>query len=498
MEMYSFSVSLTFLFSLKRRSLVQFMVAKLHEIFDSISVHSGVRTLSIVKSDRTNRRGFHYFDFVSEFGDTKRAVRIWSNELIRFARLLDRILNTSFDEIDWETEGTFPLDLDLAASGGLGGFVYVGNGSASLVFRRLTATFQDRNGTTGFFKYLNWSRFRRGLSEIRLPVDGDCRGLLTDLSEQLQEEIGSFLNPIAEELGLQYDLSSSRDLVRVSECLTLSGSHDGQQRTTGFDPGCPDLSQFELGSCPVPLLEFILPKCASGSPPGKIARLIDFAVDQESIKRLLSWDVRYSENTLRAGFFAAPFLIPDAGESIVAIRDKSIFAMDPLLLSLLPFGVNEVFDGLDSDLDWVPAPQAPPFEHVLAKGLGVGPYKSGLGGALYPKTEHLEGIKRLAKPTPPLSRFRWRILQLMNLYSSQLASNSVATKLGFEEDLLLQLQRLALLISDVCFLFDDSLDLVEDFVEEAKKIYLDAIRTCSEPISMCQPSELPRMQKEDS
>lgn len=455
----------------------------------------------MTKSDKLTKSGTHYFDFKFESSNSSGRIRVWSSELIRFARLLDRVLNTGFDEVDWVGDGTYPLELDLTANGGVGAYVYVRNGKASLVFRRLTASFRGMQGNTTFSKYLNWNRAGKWVAQAKVPVDEDCRDLLTALTEKLEAAIISILCPIAAELAIVFEPASIQDLVILSERLTLSGQHLGAHRTMGFDIGYPDFSTFQLACCATSLRQLVLPNCAEATSPNNISRMIDFALDDEAIKRLLSWDVRYFEDSLQAGFIAAPYPTEGGGETVIAFRDNTIFASDPFLMSLIPFQAEEAFEKLEEEMPWVSVPQFKPatFELALSKGIATGPYGSGLGKVLYPKTEQKsKAIKKLAMPTTPLKRNRWRVLQIMNLYSCQLANTSFSIKLGFEERLVLHTQRLALLINDVCGLFDDSFEIVEEFVEDAKQVYIDTITTCSEPTLMLQPSELPKMPKEPS
>ena len=477
------------------------MVTKLLPVSDSLSTTKAGQSLSLIKSEEPTSSGTHYFDFKYEFENSWGMIRIWSNELVRFARLLERVLNSGFDEVDWNADGTFPLELDVSTSGGLGAYVYVKDGEASLVFRRLNASFRGKGGGTAFTKYLNWYRAGKWVAQVKIPVDESCRELLTALSEQLHAEISSLLCPIADQLALQFDSTQIEELVSLSERLTFSGKHHGENRTMNFDIGHPDFSAFQVACCPSPLLELILPTCAEATSQDSISKQIDFALDAEAIKRLLTWNVRYLEETLRAGFIAAPFSAKETGDTVVAFRDKTIFASDPLLMSLIPFEAKEAFEELEGDMKWVSVSQfkSPPFEHALTKGIASGPYGSGLGKVVYPKTKQKsKAIRKLAIPTMPLKRNRWRILQLMNLYSCQLANTSFSIKFGFEERLVLQTQRLALLINDVCRLFEDSIELVEDFVEDAKQVYLNTITDCAEPKMMSQPSELPKMPKESS
>ena len=478
------------------------MATELISMFKQISSFHNTDTFFLEKSKDPAKSGTYYFDLsYKKSGQTSSVFRLWSSELIRFFRSLDRVLQTNFETLGGDKNGTYPLEINLLSSSNiLGIFVFIRDGQKSLVIRRLSSTFQDKEGGTHYCKYMNWSKLGQYIAEVRVPINNNCRDILTSFVENFQNEVSFIMASFFEDRATKDLLKTLKGFEQIAERITLSGSCLNLQRTMEFDLGLPDFSSFTLNLLEKPLLELLLTNCSKVLNPNEISTRMDNKLDAKSIKRMLSWYMRYSEEAIQYGFLVSPYSTNELGDTIVANR-VSIFGSDPLLLALVPVTqeiiLRQNLASVNLNADWIPVPQfksSPPFDQTISKGHAQGPIFSNLGKFVYPSPQTADGIKNLAKPGSSLKKNRWRVLQMMNLYSCQLANTSSSIKPGFEQRIVLQLQRLALLINDVENLFFDDAEItINQIIANTKKVFLDAINSDSKSTPMLQPSELPRI-----
>ena len=471
------------------------MATNLKTHLSQITAKNGSKTLTLEPSEQAARSGTHYFDFAFDSGNRDDGqMRIWSSELLQFSQSIDRVLALGFDEDIWGGEGLFPLEFILTANGGLGFYIHVRNGEPFLVMRRLASSYRAQSGDTAYTRYFNWHRYKKYVTQVKLPANGTTRDLLATFSKALQNSLHGLLTELVHELPAGEQLADHTNLYEVASQLTLAGQFQGQHRTIPFDVGIPKLNDFEIAQLSGSPADTFLSHCAEPLTPNDLSRLSDFKLDDIALKRFLSWDKRYDESVLKSGFLTAPFSSANVDETLIAVRDKSIFAFDPLLASLTGTLPDTLFEDVDSNGDWIQVPQYenPPFEQAISKGGATGPYTCALGKVVLPVSEKKEAIIKIAKPTPLMKRNRWRLVQLMDLFASQLANCCSTMTCGFDEFLVLQTQKLALTINDVSVLFEDEMDLIGNLVNDAKDVYKNVLTSQIKPRPMLQPSQLPK------
>jgi hypothetical protein len=465
------------------------MAVRMEDQLAEVTVSQSSNKVALRRSDAVSKSGTHYFDFFCEPDRSpSSSIRIWSNELFDFAKCLDRVLSLGLDEISLPN-GTYPLECSLSASGGLGFFLNVNQDDVNLVVRRLVPSFSNKKGKTAYTRYMQWSRFRRYMVQAQLPANEETRDLLTSFATSLQSLLFRFLEPLAEDLGLK--LSDEPLFNDFVQRLTLAGQLGNKRRKMPFDIGVSNLEEMEVAQTEKSLVETILTHCSAARSPNELGTLSDFALDDIAIKRLLSWDQRYNVEVLKAGFIAVPYSTTDGSNTLLAVRDKSLFAADPLLSALVPLESNKIFGAVDSGQDWLRLPQfkSPPYEAALEKGFAKGPYGCGLGKTVMPHPSKCDALQKVFGPNSAMKMNRWRILQLLDLQTCQVANQAATIKYGFEESTVGHLQQLAVLINDVSGLFDSE---VEEFLSAATSVYADAIAGKAIPRKMFQPSELPK------
>jgi hypothetical protein len=235
----------------------------------------------------------------------------------------------------------------------------------------------------------------------------------------------------------------------------MHGSLVGNKRSQLAECGLPNPCQFRFSFLPQKATLMILEHCSKARTPQSLAKKLKFNLDAQAIAHLLPWTCRYADKVLIDGFLATP-CIRDGQEGLLAVHDKSLFASDPLLTSLLDSKISA--SNHTNQMKWIDCPQYDriPIQAVREKGWIKGTYETALGIIPVPTKDRRNALIRLAKPTRSLARYRWKILQLMHWHAAVTANNLVmmTNEGNFSKEVILNLQRLALLIHDTKYLFE--------------------------------------------
>src|SRR5262249_20183121 len=159
------------------------------------------------------------------------------------------------------------------------------------------------------------------------------------------------------------------------------------------------------------------------------------------VRQILSWSTRYSDVTLTAGYFFRP----DADgtrQLYSATQDIPAFAADPLLLGLFdrPPALGTPSETSTPGV----TPQFPgglPLTQLRDRGLTDGLVSTALGMFPRPSAQRASATRRAAKGTRLMNRYRWWLLQLLDLATAVLGNIPRRTP----AQTVLALQRIALL-----------------------------------------------------
>lgn len=440
-----------------------------------ISVSNVVGTLRIDRSEKPTKNGLHYWiiGFTNDKGQTK-TIPVWSSEIPSFVTNLQRLSDLCLDTIPELQDGLYPLIESIQASGGLGWFIFVKKEREHIVLRRVVPSFSPSDQDERIYTtYFNWSKSGKFLSEVRMPAETATLELLADFAKKCRKALDNLFLEYATNCD-KHDPKSNIPNIDLCERLSIRGSLGNRERSQLAECGLPNPNKFRFSFLPKKASLMILENCSKASTPQVLSKKLNFDLDPQAIVHLLPWTCRYSETVLTAGFFATAYT-QDRQDSILAVHDKSLFASDPLMTSLLDSNISAIDPkGL---INWLKCPQYDkiPIEALSERGWVGGLYKTAFGDAPVPSKDRSNALKRIARPTRALARYRWKILQLMHWHSVITANNAtlLETKNDFSIKIISMLQRLAILIHDTkqLFMSDKEVCGINDILSEAEKTY---------------------------
>jgi hypothetical protein len=240
-----------------------------------------------------------------------------------------------------------------------------------------------------------------------------------------------------------------------------------------------------------PLLERLLEICKGGSTADEIAANLDRQLDARHVGQLLTWSARYYDDALSGAYFLRIDAGSDMRPLFSATRDPEGFAADPLLIDLAEFPLD-----LPSSLagkSVIPTPQFPlgmPLDSLLERKVISGVFTTPWGALPRPTLQRASATRRVAGLPATMNRFRWWMLQLLDLSAAALVNLPPTNPI----QMILALQRVALLAADcraTFAAFDDQNKKVEDLCLAAGRNYINALQRKTARAGIRRKADLP-------
>ena len=184
-------------------------------------------------------------------------------------------------------------------------------------------------------------------------------------------------------------------------------------------------------------------------------------------------------------------MAPDRGLLFSATRDSEAFAADPLLMELSEITIN--LDSAGNESAGPPTPQFPkglPINALRQRSVISSLMTTRFGDLPRPSQKRASATKRAAGLQPAMNRFRWWMLQMLDLAAAALVNLPPRDP----TQMLLGLQRVALLESDCRAAFasvDDADNKIEKIRIAAKEHYSAALRGQRARVSVRRKVDLP-------
>ncbi len=425
--------------------------------------------------------GFNYWSL----GCKLSSLFVWSAELSWLVNSLLRLP----DQVEFsrfEKSGLYPIDSDVGSNGGLVWYIHVGSNGRALALRRLSGSFRrdtsDGSETVDQTRYFHYQRSRRFPHQVWISE----QEVLSDQFRRFAAECDYAFRQMQTEA----QVAVGRDVASHEVFRRVILSRDGMRRVPLL-PGWPtDGVNFDVVDRP--LIDLVLEHCQSRTS-SEIVSDLRHRLDEQSIRHLLPWTVRYSDDVVRGGYFF--HVSSQSGQSAryQASRDKTLFLSDPVLASLVP--VTNLTPPDKSLAHPIPLPQyeRPPFDRARREGWSAGDRQTSFGVTPTPTETRTAILRRFAALPTGMRRYRWRILQLLDLQSAALCNSTRPTACG-----VLATQRVALLIADATGLFApetvpaESVNEVTSLLKQAIDRYRAVLAGGAKAVAALQPSELPK------
>jgi hypothetical protein len=172
-----------------------------------------------------------------------------------------------------------------------------------------------------------------------------------------------------------------------------------------------------------PLLQCLLEACGGGSTADEVAASLERQLDARRIGQLLNWSTRYHDATIASAYFFRMDTGPDRRLLFSATRDAEGFGADPLLLDLC-----ETVRELPAAHDDTVASATPQFQNglplsaLLQRAVISKFIATPFGPLPRPSQKRASATRRAAGLQPMMNRFRWWMLQLLDLSSAALVA----------------------------------------------------------------------------
>lgn len=399
--------------------------------------------LSLVGAETLGKNGFPYFHLRCEKG-WGRVVpfTIFYNELewlaLSTAALASRL---NWDKFD--ATGIYPLLHRVRSAGGLCWFLELNqHGKRNLLLRRYNTSFKTgQEDRTQYTRYFEFSRTGKWYQQVVLS-EADVRSeTLQTFAEGCMAVLQKDMERLSEEVQRDHGVVlAPRDVYRR---LSIRDSHNHPDRSLlaypTYQPG-PEYQALALSQDAETEAMGLLSSPRSDST---LSNAFNGALDAKAVHEFTHWTSRYEPTVLGKGYLFTVLAGSGKEQQALAQRDVGLFASDPLLLSLGQ-GIPTTKKGPNSRLAISQCSDAA-FDKATAKGWIASQVLTPLGRVPIPSPERQATIQTFCKPPAVLNRHRYKILQLLALASSA-ARNFPG---GLTGDVVIQLQSLALLRSDV-------------------------------------------------
>jgi hypothetical protein len=312
----------------------------------------------------------------------------------------------------------------------------------------------------------------------QLTLDHDWQGAIRNLADQFRLAADDDRNRYWSEYHAQRKEISVKP--PSADCVIIRADRAG--RLIGL-PWTPLFGPFvEATVLDKPLLQCLLERCGGGATSDEIAASLNRQLDSRRISQLLTWSTRYDDVAISGAYFFRMDMGPDRRPLFSATRDAEGFAADPLLIDLSESPVE-----LPAARDDSPAPRTPQFpsglpittlrQRDVISGLIATPF----GALPRPSAKRASATRRAAGLQPTMNRFRWWMLQLLDLSTAVLANLPPKEPI----QLLLALQRVALLQADCRTAFaavsdpDKKIELIRDLAADRYRSTFQGRNVCA-------------------
>lgn len=404
---------------------------------------------------------------------------IWHNELEWFIKSL-AVLSDRLDLARFEKPGFYSVLSSLRSSGGLSWFVVVKDGHKQLALRRYSDSFEGKDKRKTHTRFFEFSRQGKYPQQATWPAQSAQQGFLKSFSDACNAALDAERRRLllaAEESGC----SNLPPLEATFQRLALATNFGTTRRKIVAPPGFVASGMTEYAALDDDARNLVLSACSAATTPEEVSNSLGQALDPGAVREFTCWTRRYDPAVVRDAYI---FSVVDH-QRVVAVRDRSVFANDPLFISL----GSPIPSDIAGPTEWIRAPQctARQFEAAKGKGWVEETPSTPLGRVPVPTSERVNTIRPFVRAPTVLRMHRWKVLQLVDECSGALCNLPG----GLTGDLVVHLQVLALLAYDTRELFaDENEPAVETFIERARSRFRGAV--AGKTTGPAPRAELPR------
>jgi hypothetical protein len=446
----------------------------------STSVPGGQALLE--SSPKPTRLGMPYYIFQYNGTDCVYPTKfvIWHNELEWFIKSL-AVLSERLDLSRFVKPGFYAVLSSLRSSGGLCWFVVVkDNGHTQIALRRYSDSFGGGEKQKIHTRFFEFSRQGKYPQQVIWPARSAHQGYLKSFADACKVALDAERHRLLEEAE-RAGCGPLPPLESIFQRLAIAVTIDAKLRRIIAPPGFEASGSIDYIALADDAQSMVLSVCSGAATPEEISNSLAQALDPGAVREFTCWTRRYDPIVVRDAYI---FSVVDH-QRVVAVRDRSVFANDPLFVSL---GSPIPADTSEAD-DWIRAPQCTPrhFEAAQGRGWIEQTPRTPLGRVPIPTVERTATIRPFVTAPAVLRMQRWKVLQLLDECSSSLCNLPG----GISDDLVVHLQLVALLMHDTRELFaDEEEPAVDTFVERARARFRSVLS--GKQIEPASRAELPR------